>query len=218
MLGTLHRAKATGTLELAEDNGRTHRVHLSIGLVVAVEIDGATSTLAEILKMEHEVDDEVLRRSLLRAISSQRLHGSVLMEDFRIGGVVVDAALRRQIRSRLERLEELADARVLYRVTVRPPRGALTDAPLTPPLFLTGRRRARDRASPTTTRCDSRPASAWRILGVSADADPSEIKRAYRRLARSFHPDLHPTASEDERRALAQRFQAVTEAYRALVA
>jgi hypothetical protein len=29
---------------------------------------------------------------------------------------------------------------------------------------------------------------------------------------------LHPAASEDERRALSARFQAVTEAYRALVA
>jgi DnaJ-domain-containing protein 1 len=233
MLGTLHRAKATGTLELAEDTGRIHRVHLSVGLVMAVEIDGATSTLAEILKREHGIDDSVLRRSFLRAISSQRLHGDVLVEDFRIGDVVVDTALRRQIRSRLERLEQLSDARVLFRVTVRPPRGALTDAPLEAPAFLAGRRRARDRAGqaprPERTRAYSSPdspsspacshhASAWRVLGVSAGADPAEIKRAYRRLARTFHPDLHPSASEDERRALAQRFQAVTEAYRALVA
>jgi DnaJ-domain-containing protein 1 len=237
LLGTLHRAKATGTLELTEDSDRTHRVHLSLGLVVAVEIDGATSTLAEILKREHGVDDEVLRRSLLRAMSSRRLHGDVLVADFRIGDVVVDAALRRQIRSRLERLEQLPDARVLFRVTVRPPRGALTDAPLTATHFLSGRRRARDRAGqtprpgrarsysrpdstgdPRPAPSDPNPASAWRVLGVSTDADPIEIKRAYRRLARSFHPDSHPTASEEERRALARRFQAVTEAYRALVA
>jgi DnaJ-domain-containing protein 1 len=232
MLGALHRARATGTLELAEDGGRTHRVHLSIGLVVAVEIDGATSTLADILKRGQGVDNEVLRRSLLRAISSRRLHGDVLVEDFRVGDVVVDAALRHQIRSRLERLEQLVDARVLFRVTVRPPRGALTDAPLAASAFLAGRRRARDRAGATPrprpcSRSDSPPlpdpsesphASAWSVLGVSAGADPSEIKRAYRRLARSFHPDSHPSASEDERRALTRRFRAVTEAYRALVA
>jgi DnaJ-domain-containing protein 1 len=237
LLGALHRARATGTLELGEDSGRTHRVHLSVGLVVAVEIDGATSTLGEILKREHGVDDEVLRRSLLRAISSQRLHGDVLVSDFRIGDVVVDAALRQQIWSRLERLEQLPDARVLFRVTLRPPRGALTDAPLAASHFLTGRRRARDRAGQTprpertrpyprsdslpealSARPDPYPASAWRVLGVPADADPSEIKRAYRRLARSFHPDSHPSASEEERRVLARRFQAVTEAYRALVA
>jgi DnaJ-domain-containing protein 1 len=237
MLGTLHRASATGTLELAEDNGRAHRVHLSMGLIVAVEIDGATSTLAEILKREHGVDDEVLRRSLLRAISSQRLHGDVLVEDFHICDVIVSAALRGQIRSRLERLEQLPDARVLFRVTVRPPRGALTDAPLSAAAFLAGRRRARDRAhqtprperaraysrhdfraDPPSADADFAHASAWRVLGVSAGADPAEIKRAYRRLARSFHPDSHPSASADERRALARRFQAVTEAYRALVA
>jgi hypothetical protein len=32
------------------------------------------------------------------------------------------------------------------------------------------------------------------------------------------HPDCHPGASEEERRALAQRLQAVTAAYQALVA
>ena len=45
-----------------------------------------------------------------------------------------------------------------------------------------------------------------------------EIKRAYRRLARSVHPDLHPGASDEERRALQARFVELTDAYRALVA
>ena len=44
------------------------------------------------------------------------------------------------------------------------------------------------------------------------------IKPAYRRLARDYHPDLHPKASDDERRALAQRFVEVTAAYQTLVA
>ena len=46
----------------------------------------------------------------------------------------------------------------------------------------------------------------------------SAIKRAYRRLARMFHPDLHPAASDEERRELESRFAKVTEAYRTLVA
>jgi molecular chaperone DnaJ len=62
------------------------------------------------------------------------------------------------------------------------------------------------------------PHSAFRVLGIAPGADATEIKRAYRRLARTYHPDLHPEASESERRALAERFSALTDAYRSLVA
>jgi molecular chaperone DnaJ len=32
----------------------------------------------------------------------------------------------------------------------------------------------------------------YKILGVSPDASDEEVKRAYRRLAKQYHPDLHP--------------------------
>ena len=32
----------------------------------------------------------------------------------------------------------------------------------------------------------------YAILGVPRNADEKEIKRAYRRLARKYHPDLNP--------------------------
>jgi hypothetical protein len=222
LLGALHRARATGTLELVEDRGRMHRIHLTQGLVSAVELDGAGLSLAEILRRERVADDDVLRRSLLRAIASRRLHGEVLVNEFHVSPTVVGSALRRQIVARLSTIEELADARVAFRVAVRQPRWALQGAPLDPREFLHGRRRARERTARSQVNDVPTPAgdepSAWRVLGVPRGTEVAEIKRAYRRLARTVHPDLHPDATDDQRRALEARFVVITEAYRALVA
>ena len=233
LLGSLHRGRVSGTLELAETSGRTHRVHLSNGLVTAVEVDRAASSLGEILRQDESVDDDTLRSSLLRAMAWRRLHGEVLVRDFHLSPEVVGRALRRQMMLRLQMLEELADAQILYRVTVRPPRGALVDEPLVATEFLTGRKRARDRAPEASTgsfrsshrsssglpgSIDSARLSAYRTLGISTGAPADEIKRAYRRLVREYHPDLHPDATHEERRTLSARFAEVTAAYRSLVA
>ena len=50
------------------------------------------------------------------------------------------------------------------------------------------------------------------VLGVRQDASESEIKRAYRRLARRFHPDINPGDH-----AAAEHFQQVVEAYETLI-
>lgn len=232
LLGSLHRGRVSGTLELVESTGRLHRVHLVSGLVTAVEVDRASASLGEILRSEDQVDDDVLRRSLLRAMASRRLHGEVLVRDFHLSPEIVDRALRRQMMVRLQLLEDLVDAQVFYRVAVKPPRGALIDAPLEAAQFLAGKKRARDRAAgPSSgTYRAARPSSglpgsidparmiAYRALGVSAGALPDEIKRAYRRLVREYHPDLHPDATHDERRSLSARFAEVTAAYKSLVA
>lgn len=230
LLGALHRSTASGTLELVEPSGRTHRVHLGQGLVLTVELDRASASLAEILRRHDAIDEDTLRRSLLRAMASRRLHGEVLVRDFHLSPDIVDRALRRQIQLRLAVLEELPDARVSFRVAIRPPRGALVDGPLGPSDFLKGRKRARDRfAEPSFGDFGpSRPsppavydpslAQAYRALGLPFGAPPVEVKAAYRKLVRTYHPDLHPSASSDERRTLALKFGEVTAAYRALVA
>lgn len=64
---------------------------------------------------------------------------------------------------------------------------------------------------------DSRRAGAARVLGLAEDADLDAIKRAYRKLARSLHPDLQPEADEPHRRSLERRFAEVTAAYEALL-
>ncbi|RME60400.1 MAG: J domain-containing protein [Caldilineae bacterium] len=51
----------------------------------------------------------------------------------------------------------------------------------------------------------------YRILGVSKDADEKEIKKAYRKLARQYHPDMNPGDAEAE-----QRFKEISEAYAVL--
>jgi curved DNA-binding protein len=51
----------------------------------------------------------------------------------------------------------------------------------------------------------------YETLGVSRSAPPDEIKKAYRKLARKFHPDLNPKDKTAE-----ERFKEINEAYEVL--
>jgi len=52
----------------------------------------------------------------------------------------------------------------------------------------------------------------YRILGISVGASAADVKSAYRRLAREYHPDVNPENIEWAN----QRFIEVTEAYQTL--
>ncbi len=53
--------------------------------------------------------------------------------------------------------------------------------------------------------------SYYQVLGVSRSASPEEIRKAFKRLARKYHPDLNPGDKNAE-----ERFKKVQEAYEVL--
>jgi len=54
----------------------------------------------------------------------------------------------------------------------------------------------------------------YEILGVDRNASEEELKKAYRRLARQFHPDTH--SGEPEKKAAEEKFKEINEAYATL--
>ena len=54
----------------------------------------------------------------------------------------------------------------------------------------------------------------YEILGVSRDATPEEIKKAYRKLALKYHPDRHPP---EKKKWAEEKFKEISEAYEVLM-
>ncbi|MCG2769893.1 MAG: DnaJ domain-containing protein, partial [Anaerolineae bacterium] len=51
----------------------------------------------------------------------------------------------------------------------------------------------------------------YQVLGVGRDASAQEIKKAYRGLARRYHPDVNPNDTKAE-----ERFKEINEAHEVL--
>jgi molecular chaperone DnaJ len=59
-----------------------------------------------------------------------------------------------------------------------------------------------------------KPKDYYRILGVSRDASPEAIKRAYRRLAKKYHPDVARHTATDEFREVQAAYETLADAER----
>jgi hypothetical protein len=148
VLGALARAQVTGLVRLREPMGhgvdREHRIFLARGEVVAVETDARVPVLGEIL-MQHGLLDAAAQRRLRQRLTGgarQRV-GELLVQEGYVSSDVVGAALRKQLRSKLDALFLVREATLSFHVAcVVPP---CTVAPLGPREFLRGRPRARDR-------------------------------------------------------------------------
>ena len=53
----------------------------------------------------------------------------------------------------------------------------------------------------------------YSLLGISSAATEAEIKSAYRKLAKQFHPDANPQVTDAVRRVTEEKFKEVQEAY-----
>ena len=58
--------------------------------------------------------------------------------------------------------------------------------------------------------------SLYEILGVEKNASADDIKSAYRRMAKKYHPDVYATADEKTKKDAEAKFKEITHAYEVL--
>lgn len=63
----------------------------------------------------------------------------------------------------------------------------------------------------------ARKANHYQILGLSSDVTAAEIKRAYRKLAKTQHPDAQATPGTDKHSAATEEMMRINEAYETLM-
>ncbi len=167
LLGMLHRASTTGTLELTEcwlmpSACAGHYVHLRSGLVTDVETNrSSTPPLGEFLRREGFLSESAYRTLIaLLAKRDRRSTGEILVAERLADAAIVEAALRVQVRMKLDALFHLGEALVTFHAAGAPKRAARRVQPLTPRDFLAGRPRARDR-NPISQVRPTEPGFTW---------------------------------------------------------
>jgi DnaJ-domain-containing protein 1 len=206
LLGSLHREKSSGVLELIESSGRRHHVSLRDGEVESVDTGLPGPLLGDLLGL-----------SDISFQHDERRLGEYLLEKGQVTPEDLSRALARQTRERLELLFSIDCAAVRFHAPK--PRA---DDPTAPPHlqraeFLHGRPRHRSRASTRKIEAAAPHRSgALRVLGLGEGATSEDIRRAFRDLAHRHHPDRHLAASPEERKRLFLRFAEISRAYHAL--
>jgi len=222
LLGALYREGISGTLELTEEKGpsagRVHALHLVRGQIVQVDSATTVTRLGELLAEQGWLDPHAVPALVEQSKHSNVPLGQRLVQAGLIPSEAVVTALRSQIRHRLDAVFHLEDARVAFRLVNKRRRELDVSKPLGPEEYLVGRPRARDRERRgiPTEAVDSRRRLDLKLLGLQAEADPSSVRGAFRRLARSLHPDMYPTAPPEQLESLRRRFAEVSAAYHRL--
>ena len=58
--------------------------------------------------------------------------------------------------------------------------------------------------------------SDYKILGIDANATDEEVKKAYRKMAITYHPDKVAQMGEEYQKGAKEKFQKIQDAYEAL--
>jgi hypothetical protein len=193
LLGKLHRARLSGVLELTEVGGP------SAGKRHRIHLRAGLVDVVEEVVVEEDGGEQP---PTVREIPTSPMPRAV-------------------VQRKMESLFALADAELTFHVVTRRPISTLPPEPLTPPEFLHGRPRARDRMT-TSERVEPTVSTLRRralaTLGLPAEATADDVHRAFKMLALRVHPDRHPGADDHEREVLSTHFARLTAAYHALIA
>ena len=202
--------------------------------MTSVELDGPATTLGDLLRREHVLEDAALKRCVLSPLRSERLLGEVLVDQAGVSEQLVEQLLRQQISMRIRVLETLTDAVVRFRAAVRPPRSAFVKVSIGD--YLVGRKRQRsEEETPVPPSVGAYASSKQAIdpqvaekivareralseLGLPANAPLIDARRAYQKLVHALHPDTQSVHTDPETTtAKTLRLMKVREAYRTLI-